>query len=148
MYASRRFRWFLITMRLLMQPATLLLLVALVWVTARDILAGAISLGAFAMIYLLANQIARGVQELSFRMLDYFEQLGTLAEALDLVSAPHEIVDADDAAPLAVGKGHIRFENVSFRHPNGYQVFENLNLEIKPGERVGLVGPSRAGKST
>jgi ATP-binding cassette, subfamily B, bacterial len=148
MNASQRLRKFLITMRVFMQSATTLLMVTLVAITARDILAGAISLGAFTMIYLLANQIARGVQELSFRMLDYFEQLGTLAEALDLVSAPHEIVDADGAAPLAVGKGHIRFENVSFRHPNGYQVFENLNLEIRPGERVGLVGPSGAGKST
>ncbi len=71
MNASRRLRWFLITMRMFMQSATLLLLVALVFVTARDIVAGAISLGAFTMIYLLANQIARGVQELSFRMLDY-----------------------------------------------------------------------------
>jgi ATP-binding cassette subfamily B protein len=148
MNASRRFRKFLTTMRVFMQTATLLLLLALVVITINDILAGTITLGVFMMIYLLANQIARSVQELSFRMLDYFEQLGTLAEALDLVSQPHEIVDAASARPLIVTSGRIQFVNVHFRHPNGFQVFKDLNLDIKPGERVGLVGPSGAGKST
>jgi ATP-binding cassette subfamily B protein len=81
-------------------------------------------------------------------MLDYFEQLGTLAEALDLVSQPHEIVDAPDARPLVVSAGAITLEHVTFRHPNGYQVFQDLNLDIRPGQKVGLVGPSGAGKST
>jgi ATP-binding cassette subfamily B protein len=94
MNASRRLRWFLILMRSFMQMATLALLLRLAFMAARDALSGRVSVGAFAMIYFLGSQIARSVQELSFRMLDYFEHLGTLTEALELVSTPHEIVDS------------------------------------------------------
>ncbi len=148
MNASRRLRWFLITMKSFMTLATLALLISLLCLAGNDALMGGISVGAFVMIFTLANQIANSVQELSFRMLDYFEQLGTLTEALELVSQPHEIVDAPDAAPLLVKEGAIRIEHVRFHHPDGQPVFQDLNLDIKPGEKVGLVGPSGAGKST
>jgi ATP-binding cassette, subfamily B, bacterial len=148
MNASRRLRTFLIVMRSFMAVATLALLLGLVALAGIDALSGALSVGAFAMIFFLANQIIRSVQELSYRMLEYFEQLGTLAEALDLVTHPHEIVDVADAKPLNLREGAIRFEQVSFAHPDGLQVFEGLNLAIRPGEKVGLVGPSGAGKST
>lgn len=141
MNASRRLRWFLITMRSFMHLATLCLMVALVFVAARDWFYGALTAGAFTMIFLLGNQVGRGVQDLSFRMLDYFEQLGTLAEALELVSKPHEIRDSAGAVPLDVRQGAIRFEHVRFGHADGHMVFEDLNLDIRPGEKVGLVGP-------
>jgi ATP-binding cassette subfamily B protein len=148
MNASRRLRWFLIMLRTFMQLATLALLLGLVALSASDALTGVVSVGAFVMIYSLANQIARSVQELSFRMLDFFEQLGTLTEALELVSQPHEIVDAPDAQPLKVKDGGIRIEHVRFHHSDGQHVFQDISLDIKPGEKVGLVGPSGAGKST
>jgi ATP-binding cassette, subfamily B, bacterial len=148
MNASRRLRGFLILMRSFMALATLVLLLGLTALAGADALAGIISVGAFAMIFFLANQIIRSVQELSYRMLDYFEQLGTLAEALELVSQRHEIEDCPGAKPLLVKDGAIRFEQVRFSHPDGLIVFEDLNLAIRPGEKVGLVGPSGAGKST
>jgi ATP-binding cassette subfamily B protein len=148
MNASKRLRTFLIWMRTFMAVASLTLLIGLTALAAEDALTGALSVGAFAMVYFLASQIIRSVQELSHRMLDYFEQLGTLAEALELVSQTHEIVDAPGAEPLQVKEGAIRFENICFAHPDGHQVFQDLGLVIRPGEKVGLVGPSGAGKST
>jgi ATP-binding cassette subfamily B protein len=148
MLASRRLRRFLTLMRIFMHLATLVLMIVLVTITSRDWYAGAISAGAFTMIFLLSNQIASGVRDLSFRLLDYFEQLGTLAEALDLVSKPHEIVDRSDAKPLVVHAGAISIQDVRFKHPNGFQVFDGLSLDIPAGQKVGLVGPSGAGKST
>jgi ATP-binding cassette subfamily B protein len=126
----------------------LVLLMGLIVLAMHDTLSGAITVGAFTMIFFLGTMIARSVQELSYRMLDFFEQLGTLAEALELVTQAHEIVDKPGAKALAVSAGEIAFENISFSHADGHPVFEGLNLKIKAGEKVGLVGKSGAGKST
>ena len=76
-------------------------------------------------------------------MLDYFEQLGTLAEALELVTQPHEIVDRPDAKPLVVRRGAIRFENVCFAPSRrlsgvrGFQPRHPAGREGRPGRPVG-----------
>ncbi len=148
MNASQSLRWFLIVMRLFMSTAMLVLLMGLVVLAIRDTLSGAITVGAFTMIFFLGTMIARSVQELSYRMLEFFEQLGTLAEALDLVTQSHEIVDKPGAKPLCVRQGEIVFEDILFSHADGHPVFQGLNLRIRAGEKVGLVGKSGAGKST
>jgi ATP-binding cassette subfamily B multidrug efflux pump len=61
---------------------------------------------------------------------------------------PHAIVDAPDAQDLEVARGGVRFENVSFHYGREEGVLENFSLTIAPGEKVGLVGASGAGKST
>jgi ATP-binding cassette subfamily B protein len=131
-----------------MSTSMLVLLVGLVVLSMNDALTGAISIGAFTMIFFLGTMIARSIQELSFRMLDFFEQLGTLSEALELVTQPHEITDKPGAKPLKVAQGEIVFDNITFSHADGHPVFQGLTLKIGAGEKVGLVGKSGAGKST
>ena len=59
------------------------------------------------------------------------------------------IGDAPDAVPLQPGPGDIRFENVSFEYPDDHnKVLHNVSLDIRPGERLALVGPSGGGKTT
>jgi ATP-binding cassette subfamily B multidrug efflux pump len=58
------------------------------------------------------------------------------------------VTDRQDAKPLVVDRGEVRFEAVAFHYGKGSGVIEGLDLRVRPGEKIGLVGPSGAGKST
>lgn len=149
-FRSRRLRWFLVAMRLFQMLSIVALLGALVWVAILRTQAGGMSVGEFTLVFTLAFQISNTVWHLSDRMLSFFEELGTLSEALELVSSPHEITDTVGAPPLRVRvrAGGIELREVHFSFADGTKVFNGLNLNVKPGEKVGLVGRSGAGKST
>ena len=78
-----------------------------------------------------------------------FENVGVIQESMQTISRPHAITDRPGAAVLAVKAGDVRFEGVDFHYGRGdATVIENLNLHLRPGEKVGLVGVSGAGKTT
>ncbi|MCP5688090.1 ATP-binding cassette domain-containing protein, partial [Klebsiella pneumoniae] len=58
------------------------------------------------------------------------------------------VTDKPKAAPLKVTRGAVRFDNVDFHYGKARNVIDGLNLDIRPGEKIGLIGPSGAGKST
>ncbi|GAB4062438.1 ABC transporter ATP-binding protein [Uliginosibacterium sediminicola] len=77
-----------------------------------------------------------------------FENLGTVQDGMNTLSRPTAIVDAPDAKPLQVSQGAVRFENVRFAYGGKDAVIDQFSLDIRPGEKIGLVGRSGAGKST
>jgi ATP-binding cassette subfamily B multidrug efflux pump len=77
-----------------------------------------------------------------------FENIGVIQESMETVARPHAIVDAPDARPLRVTRGAIRFERVTFHYGREDGVIDDLDLAIAPGEKVGIVGASGAGKTT
>ena len=66
----------------------------------------------------------------------------------EILDADIDIKEKEDAHQLADVKGHIKYENVSFHYIEGSEVLKNITVEIKPGERVALVGPTGVGKTT
>jgi ATP-binding cassette subfamily B multidrug efflux pump len=77
-----------------------------------------------------------------------FEHVGTVRDGIGTLTRPQTVVDAPDAKPLVVTRGEVRFEKVGFAYGSGARVLDDFDLVIRPGEKVGLVGRSGAGKST
>jgi ATP-binding cassette subfamily B multidrug efflux pump len=109
---------------------------------------GDIEASAIAMALPLTWQIASMAGWVSWEVTGIFENLSSVQEGMRTIAAPPRGLDAPDAVPLTVTRGGIRFERVAFAYDGGQPVFESLDLEIRPGERVGLIGRSGAGKST
>jgi ATP-binding cassette subfamily B multidrug efflux pump len=87
-----------------------------------------------------------------WEMASLFEQIGTVQDGINTLARRPTVVDARDAQPLRITRGDIRFDNVNFAYgtveEEAGQVLEGLNIHIRPGEKIGLVGRSGAGKST
>ncbi|MCA1940902.1 MAG: ABC transporter ATP-binding protein/permease [Caenispirillum bisanense] len=110
---------------------------------AGDVTAGAIAMTTGLIIRLtqMSGWILRTITAL-------FENVGTVQNGMETISRPHTVTDRPEATPLAVSRGDIRFEGVSFHYGRDAGVVESLDLHVRPGEKVGVVGRSGAGKST
>ncbi len=71
-----------------------------------------------------------------------------MSEVIDILESTDDITDPENPEPIRMNMGGLEFKGVSFSYESGQKVFENFNLKIKPGEKIGLVGHSGAGKST
>ena len=84
-----------------------------------------------------------------WEMTSLYEQVGTLQDGLNTLSMHQEIKDEKNAKDLQIKKASVSFQNIVFNYPaQKKSIIHNFSLNIKPGEKVGLVGRSGSGKST
>ncbi|HSW05382.1 ABC transporter ATP-binding protein [Aquabacterium sp.] len=109
---------------------------------------GQVGIGAVAAATAMALRLNGISHWIMWEMAMLFEHIGTVQDGITTLARPQLVVDAPDAKALKVSRGEIRFENVNFSYGGDRPVIQQLNLHIRPGEKIGLVGRSGAGKST
>ena len=118
------------------------------WLWSR----GETGAGAVAAVIAMSLRLAGISHWVMWEFARLFENIGTVQDGISALTQTPAVADAPQARPLAVTRGDVRFENVSFAYEagsgSGKPVISGLNLHIRPGEKVGLVGRSGAGKST
>ena len=108
-----------------------------------------ITVGDFAYIVTIVYKIVYNIWSLSEQIGSFFDKLGDLKSSFSVLQIPQDTIDKPNASELKVSSGEIVFKNISFGYKEGEsQTLKNLNLHIKAGEKIGLVGFSGAGKST
>ncbi len=157
-YAKQSMQEFMVTVHAQMRLATLLQTCSFFVNTALTVSTaalgiwlwhnGQVGVGAVATATAMALRVNGLSQYIMWESARLFENIGTVNDGMVTLSKPHTIVDKPQALPLKVEKGDIRFEHIDFSYETGKPLLNGFNLHIKPGEKVGLIGRSGAGKST
>ncbi|KGY13191.1 multidrug ABC transporter ATP-binding protein [Vibrio tubiashii] len=157
-YAESSMKGFLKTVYRQMRMVTCLLLsvdainyLLLLSIAATSVmlwLDASVTIGAIAVGISIALRVQGMSKWIMWEVSSLFENIGTVVDGMNTISNEVEVKDAPNAKQLEIKQGAIEFDNVQFNYSDEKSVFSNLNLNIKPGEKVGIVGRSGAGKST
>ena len=109
---------------------------------------GSVGTGAVAAITAMALRINGMSHWIMWQMTSLFENIGTVQDGMQTLTLGPKVVDAPNAGQLVTRGGAVSFDQVSFNYNGERQVLDGLSLDIRAGEKIGLVGRSGAGKST
>ena len=104
--------------------------------------------GDMVLICSLGFTVMHSTRDLAVALVDLTQHVARLEEAVAALLVPHDLPDRVGARALLPGAGQVQFDRVTFAYPGRSPVLRGLDLVIEPGQRVGLVGASGAGKST
>lgn len=110
--------------------------------------AGDVSLGTLVLAQVYVLQLATQLWDFGRIVRTLYEVYADAKEMVEIMKLPHDITDVPTARPLAVSRGEIVFSDVVFNFEETRTVLDKMNVSIRGGEKVALVGPSGAGKTT
>ncbi|MGY5451604.1 ABC transporter ATP-binding protein [Agarivorans sp. MS3-6] len=130
------------------QMANYLLTFSIAFLSIYLWMVGDISVGAIAIAIALVLRLNGMAQWIMWEIGSLFENIGTVADGMATLTVAQTITDQVDAKPLRVTESRIHYRDIRFHYGEKTGVIEQLNLSIKAGEKIGLVGRSGAGKTT
>ena len=123
-------------------------MILLLWMAARDVASGAITLGSLVMVNAYILQLFMPLNFLGMVYREVRRALTDLENMFGLLKRTPSVQDAAEAKPLEVTEGSIEFDKVNFAYNPDRPILKNLSFQIEPGQKVAIVGPSGSGKST
>ncbi len=148
MGARRRSLRYLEKLRIVHASITIALIVGLLAWAIVLWQEGSATTGEVVLVCTLGLSVVSATRDLAVAVVDVTQHMARLSEALGTLLVAHELHDHPKAKPLVSRGLGITFKDVTFAYPNDRVVVRNFNLYIEPGQRVGIVGPSGAGKTT
>ncbi len=109
---------------------------------------GRISAGTVILVQSYMSIVFSSLWDLGNSLGQFMKRAAEMNEIVDIFEMPVVVQDPTNPEPLMMTRGNIIFKDVSFAYSEGRTIFEHLNLDVKEGERIGIVGHSGAGKST
>ena len=109
---------------------------------------GTITVGALTCFLSYANQYAKPFNEITGVITELQNALACAGRVFELIDEPEEVPDAADAKTLENVSGRVQLTNVAFSYTPEQRLIEELNLTVRPGQRVAIVGPTGCGKTT
>ena len=118
------------------------------WMLAHMYSQGLVTIGDFSFVISLSISMIWNLWYTAGQFVTFYEIVGKCNQALSILNEQHDILDNANAKKLVVKKGQIEFKEVNFHYGENLKLFQNKNIIINPGEKIGLVGFSGSGKST